>query len=352
MWDEKNLYVLVDVADDNLKNDSDEFWLDDAVEVFIDADNSKSGSYGDNDYQFHFGWADANPSMGESQHNQTEGVEFAVGRADAGYRVEIKFPWATLGVKPSVGTKIGLDVHVNDDDDGGDRDTKLTWQGKEDNAWQNPGVLGTAELAGLVGWWKLDETGGTSAKDSSDNDNNGTLVGGPQWQPSGGKVGGALKFDGVDDYVDTGYAANLSTWTVAVWVKSPAAPLSENQSGPVHREKNYQINWNHMMDSFSGAAGVQIGGTWYPASFGNLQANTWYHLAATYDGEDLKAYRDGALITNNSDPAGPPSAEDETLKFGRHAANTDFFSGTVDDVRVYNYALSEGRITALYNEGK
>ena len=352
VYDEKNLYVLVDVADDNLKNDSDEFWLDDAVEVFIDADNSKSGSYGDNDYQFHFGWADANPSMGESQHNQTEGVEFAVGRADAGYRVEIKFPWATLGVKPSVGTKIGLDVHVNDDDDGGDRDTKLTWQGKEDNAWQNPGVLGTAELAGLVGWWKLDETGGTSAKDSSDNDNNGTLVGGPQWQPSGGKVGGALKFDGVDDYVDTGYAANLSTWTVAVWVKSPAAPLSENQSGPVHREKNYQINWNHMMDSFSGAAGVQIGGTWYPASFGNLQANTWYHLAATYDGEDLKAYRDGALITNNSDPAGPPSAEDETLKFGRHAANTDFFSGTVDDVRVYNYALSEGRITALYNEGK
>jgi hypothetical protein len=352
LYDADNLYLLVNVTDDSLKNDSDEFWMDDAAEVFIDADNSKSGSYGNNDFQFHFGWADTNPSMGESQHNRTDGVKFAIGNADDGYRVEIMFPWSTLGVKPSIGTKIGLDVHVNDDDDGGDRDTKLTWQGKEDNAWQNPGVLGTAELAGLVGWWKLDETSGTSAKDSSDNDNNGTLVGGPQWQPSGGKLGGALKFDGVDDYVDTGYNANLSNWTVAVWVKSPTAPSGENQSGPVHGEKNYQINWNHMMENFRGAAGVQTGGAWYPASFGNLQADTWYHLAVTYDGENLKAYKDGVLITNNSDPAGPPSTENETLKFGRHAAGNDFFKGTVDDVRVYNYAFSDAQVTALYNEGK
>jgi len=352
LFDDRNLYVLVNVTDDSLKNDSSDFWLDDCVEVFIDADNSKSGSYGDNDYQFHFGWDETNPSMGESQHNKTEGVEFAIGRADDGYRVEIKFPWATLGVEPSVGKKIGLDVHVNDDDDGGERDTKLTWQGKEDNAWQNPGVLGTAEIAGLVGWWKLDESSGTSAKDSSDNNNNGKLVGGLQWQPSGGKVGGALKLDGVDDYVDTGYAANLSTWTVALWVKSPVAPSGENQSGPVHRERNYQINWNHMDDSFRGAAGVQIEGTWYAASFGSLQANTWYHLVATYDGEDLKAYRDGVLITNNSDPAGPPNAEDETLKFGRHAMGALYFRGTIDDVRIYNYAIDEDEIKSIFNEGK
>ncbi len=352
MWDAQNLYFLVNVKDESLKNDSDEFWLDDSVEVFIDADNSKSDSYGNNDYQYFFEWAEANPGMGEFKHDRTAGVEFAIERVETGYQVEIKLPWSTLGVEPSAGKKIGLDVHVNDDDDGGDRDTKLTWRGKEDNAWQNPSVLGTAELAGLVGWWKLDETGGTIAEDSSDNDNNGTLVGGPQWQPSGGKVGSALKFDGVDDYVDTGYAANLSTWTVAVWVKSPTAPSSENQSGPVHREKNYQINWNHMMDNFRGAAGVQIEGTWYPASFGNLQADTWYHLAATYDGYNLKAYRDGVLITNNSDPSGLPDAEGETLKFGRHVLTEDYFSGTVDNVRIYNYALSDGEITAIYNEGK
>ena len=290
--------------------------------------------------------------MGEFKHGRTEGVVFATVRTDRGYRMEIKLPWSTVGTKPSAGAKIGLDVHVNDDDDGGDRDSKLAWWGKEDNAWQTPSAFGTADLAGLVGWWKLDESGGTSAEDSSDNDNNGTLMGGPQWQPSGGKVDGALKFDGMNDYVDTGYTANLSTWTVAVWVKSPNAPSSENQSGPVHCEKNYQINWNHMDNSFRGAAGVQVEGTWYPASFGNLQADTWYHLAATYDGYNLKAYRNGVLITNNSDPAGPPSAEDASLKFGRHALGDEFFSGIVDDVRVYNYALSEGQITALYSAGK
>ncbi|MBN2314030.1 MAG: tetratricopeptide repeat protein [Sedimentisphaerales bacterium] len=352
LWDAENLYLLVYVTDDSLKNDSDEFWQDDAVEVFIDADNSKSGGYGDNDFQFHFGWAETNPSMGESQHDRTDGVEFTVRRAHDGYRVEIKLPWSTLGTEPSVGSNIGLDVHVNDDDDGGDRDTKLTWWGKEDNAWQNPRALGTAELAGLVGWWKLDETRGTGAEDSSDNANNGTLMGGPRWVPSGGKVGGALEFDGNDDYVDSGYTDNLACWTVAAWVKSPAAPSGENQSGPVHREKNYQINWNHMDDAFRGSAGVCVGGQWHGAGFGNLRADTWYHLAATYDGENLKAYKDGKLITDNGDPSGPPEVEGESLKFGRHAMNEAHFRGTVDDVRVYNYALNDDEIGSIYNESK
>lgn len=353
MWDDDNLYVLVDVMDDVLKNDSDEFYLDDCVEVFIDADNSKSADYGDNDYQYFFEWAEANPQMGESRHGKTDGVQFAVGRADVGYRVEIRFPWSTLGTNASLGAKIGLDVHVNDDDDGGDRDTKLMWRGKEDNAWQTPQAFGTAQLAGLVvGWWKLDETEGENAGDSSGNNHTGTLIGNPQWRPSGGKIGGALEFDGVDDYVETDYAADLSSWTVAAWVKGSAAPSPEWPSGPVHREKNYQINWNHGTDAFRGAAGTQVGGTWYAASFGDLQGGKWYYLVATYDGESLKAYRDGVLITNNSDPSGLPEAESETLKLGRHPLTADYFSGTVDDVRIYNYALGEGEIELIYNEGK
>ena len=353
IFDTENLYLLVDVTDDNLKNDSDEYWLDDCIEVFIDADNSKSDGYGDNDYQYYFEWDDAVPGMGEARRGRTGNVSFAIARTETGYRAEIRLPWSTLGTKPSAGAKIGLDVHVNDDDDGGDRDSKLTWRGKEDNAWQTPQAFGTAELADLVvGWWKFDETEGKNAGDSSGNNHTGTLIGNPQWRPSGGKVGGALEFDGVDDYVETDYAADLSTWTVAVWIKSSAAPSSEWPNGPVHREKNYQINWNHGMDAFRGAAGTQVGGEWHAASFGDLQANTWYHLAATYDGESLKAYRDGVLITKNSDPSGLPDAESETLKFGRHVLTENYFSGTIDDVRIYNYALGEGEISALYNESK
>jgi hypothetical protein len=176
----------------------------------------------------------------------------------------------------------------------------------------------------------------------------GTLIGNPQWQPLGGKFGGALEFDGVDDYVDTGYAADLPIWTVAVWANSPAVPSSEVPTGPVHRNKNYHINWDHSFDDFRGAAGVQVGGTWYAASFGDLQANTWYHLAVTYDGEDFKAYKDSILITNNSSPSGDPDSESTTLKLGRHSLYGDHFGGIIDDVRIYNYALSEADIAAIY----
>lgn len=202
---------------------------------------------------------------------------------------------------------------------------------------------------GLLAWWKLDETEGSNAGDSSGNNLVGTLMGNPQWQPSGGKVSGALEFDGVDDYVKTDYATDLPVWTVAVWVKSPAAPSSEVPTGPIHREKNYQINWNHSFDDFRGAVGVSVGGQWRAASFGKLEADIWYHLAATYDGEDLRAYKDGVLITNNSAPSGKPDAESATLKFARHSRYTDYFRGCLDDVRIYSCALNEAEVAALYS---
>ena len=102
--------------------------------------------------------------MGESHHNKTNGVQYAFARTDKGYRLEVKLPWSTLGTTPAAGKKIGLDVHVNDDDDGGDRDTKIMWFGEHDVAWQQPSAFGTAELAGLVGWWKLDENEGTNGR--------------------------------------------------------------------------------------------------------------------------------------------------------------------------------------------
>jgi hypothetical protein len=351
MYDSQALYLLVDVTDDRLVSDSAESWLDDGVELFLAADNNKSDVYGDKDYQFHFDWDASAPAVGESHHNKTNGVQYAFARTDKGYRLEAKVPWSTLGTTPAAGKKIGLDVHVNDDDDGGDRDTKIMWFGEHDVAWQQPSAFGTAELAGLVGWWKLDESEGTKAADSSGNGHDATVHGNPQWLPSGGRIGGALQLDG-GTYADTTYNTDLATWTVAVWVKSPAAPTSAGASGPLHREKNFQINWNHELDEFRGAAGVSIGVKWYGASFGELQADTWYHLAATFDGKSLKAYKNGALVTANSNASGVPDAEVKTLRLGKHAGNNNSFAGTIDDVRVYNFGLPEAQIQQLYREGK
>ena len=204
----------------------------------------------------------------------------------------------------------------------------------------------------LLAWWKLDETDGTEAGDASGNNHFGMLAGGPTWRPSGGKVGGALQFDGVDDYVQTSYTDDLPVWTVSVWVNSPAAPSSEGPNAVVHRQGNYQINWDHTNEPFRGAAGVLVGGSWHAASFGDLQPNTWYHLVAMYDGESLKAYKDGALVTDTSGLSGSPYSEQATLTIGRHAYDRDpvnHFAGLIDDVRIYNYPLAKTHVAALYS---
>ncbi len=353
MYDNQALYILVDVTDDRLVSDSAEYWMDDGVEVFIAAENNKSDVYGDKDYQYHFDWDNTAPAMGESHRNNTNGVQYAFARTDKGYRLEAKLPWTTLGTTPAPGKKIGLDVHVNDDDDGGDRDTKIMWFGTHDIAWQQPSAFGTAELGGLVAWWKLDEAEGTAAADSSGNGHNATLHGNAKWLPSGGKIGGALQLDGAHDYADTGYNTDLATWTVALWVKSPAAPTTAKvPSGPVHREANFQINWNHYRDGARGAAGLCLGSTWHNASFGSLDGGVWYHLVATFDGQSIKAYKDGILVGEDAHAAGRPNREPLTLKLGRHAKDEGYFAGTIDDVRLYNYALPEAQVRQLYQEVK
>lgn len=203
-----------------------------------------------------------------------------------------------------------------------------------------------------MAWWKLDEADGNEASDASGNNHFGMLVGEPQWLPDGGKVGGALKFDGVDDYVQTSYTDDLPVWTISVWAKSPASPTSEGPNAIVHRQGNYQINWDHTNEPFRGAAGVLVGGSWHSASFGDLQPDTWYHLVAMYNGDSLKTYKDGVLVTNTSGLLGTPYTEQAALTIGRHAYDRDpvnHFAGTIDDVRIFNYAIPETEVAALFS---
>ncbi|MGD2094637.1 MAG: PASTA domain-containing protein [Phycisphaerales bacterium] len=193
---------------------------------------------------------------------------------------------------------------------------------------------------GLVAYYPLER----DASDSSGNGRDGIAVGNPMFVY--GMFNMAMEFDG-DDYVDTGYTDDLATFTLSAWVISPAAPLGDPPSGPVHREQNYQINWNHHDSDWQGTVGIDAGG-WHNASFGALEANTWYHLAGTYDGGELKAYKDGVLISTNDAPFGPPNSEWNSLKLARHAANAgQYFTGTIDEVRIYDRALSDDEIRYL-----
>jgi len=190
----------------------------------------------------------------------------------------------------------------------------------------------------MVAYYKLD----SDAMDSSGNGIDGTIEGDPQWIE--GVIDGALQFDGVDDGIDTGYTEDLVNFTVACWVNSPAAPANVWGGGPVERQFNFMMAWNRE-DDFRGGILAHIGG-WKSASYEPIEPNKWHHIVGTYDGEALKAYRDGVLIT--STPAsGAPRSESRTLKIGRGLST--FFDGAVDDVRIYRRALTEAEIADLVN---
>ncbi|MFH1372111.1 MAG: sugar-binding protein [Planctomycetota bacterium] len=345
MWDANNLYLLVDVADDVLKSDSEEYWQDDSVEIFIDADNSKSSEYGENDYQYGFKWAKTAPAVQETRHNRTEGVQFAIAQADAGYRMEIRFPWSTLGTKPSVGAKIGLDVHVNDDDDGGDRDTKITWRDKQDNTWQNPQLFGNAELAGMLGWWKLDETEGTIAADSSGNGNNGSLQGNPVWRPQGGKIAGAIELGGKGDFVkiDNESAFDVvGQITISAWVNIKSIP--QEWTGIVTKGDSA---WRMSTELANNAFHFGVAQNDYLNGKAVVGSGQWHNVVCVYDGQKMSTYVDGKLDVSRqrSDPIG---TNDFPVCIGENIEMTGrCWNGLIDDVRVYNYALSESEITAI-----
>lgn len=345
LWDANNLYLFVEVADDKLIHDSEDFWNDDSIEVFIDSDNSKSESYGDNDFQFHFDWDKAKPAMGERNGKATQGVEFAMVTTGNGYRTEIKFPWSTLKAKPSAGTTIGFDIHIDDDDDGGDRDSKLAWFGKDDNAWENPQALGNAQLSGLVGWWKFDESEGTTAADSSGNGNNGVIQVGPKWQPSGGKFGGALKFDGDGDYVKIVNERPFDTTsqiTVAAWVN--IASINTEWTAIVTKGDSA---WRLSTESNNPICHFAINSSTRVSGQRRVEPGQWHHVAGVYDGKQMRIYIDGTLDASEPSDSGI-ATNDQPVYIGENSEQPGrFWHGLIDDVRVYNYAISESDIAGL-----
>jgi hypothetical protein len=352
MWDEDNLYVLIEVADDNLKNDSspDQWWFDDSAEVYIDADNAKSSQYDDNDAQYHFDWDKTNPAMNVGQqHGRKEGVEFAMVTTREGYTTEIRFPWSTLGAKPFAGATIGLDVHVNDDDDGGQRDGKIGWNDKEDRAWSEPRVFGNAVLAGMVGWWKFDETKGEIAKDSSSGNHEGKLQGDAKWTK--GKIDGAIELDGSGDYVQIAEESAFDITgqiTIACWVNIHSM-ANEWMAIVTKGDNSWRLSTVQNQRKFH--ASVNDWQTFRISGNTGVSANKWHHVATVYDGKKMCIYVDGELDVCQPWTGGI-ARNDYDVLIGENAQEKGrYFDGLIDDVQIYNYALKEADITALYNWG-
>jgi len=147
-WDDNYLYVRVDAIDDKFMRDSIRPWSDDSIELYIDADGSRASKYdGRNDFHLIYRWKDKSVNFSKSSPaRRNAGIQQTMTRTNKGYSLETAIPWKTLGVKPVAGRPIGIDVQINDDDNGRERDAKLAWHAKTDKSWANPQNFGQMVL--------------------------------------------------------------------------------------------------------------------------------------------------------------------------------------------------------------
>jgi len=206
-------------------------------------------------------------------------------------------------------------------------------------------------IEGLVGWWKLDETSGTTAADSSGNDNDGTLVNmDPATDWIGGQVGGALDFDGANDYVNCGNDSSLDITdeiTIAFWINTDDSGNNEDNPYVIKSDNTYAIKHktNNNIEFYI-YDGVRYA-TWY--SVDSSFNGQWHHVAGTYDGSVLNLYVDGEL-KDTANHTGSINTDTYNLNIARNSEITSrFYDGAIDDVRIYNRALGPEEIAGLAN---
>ncbi len=160
LWDDDNLYVYATVNDAVLDKTGAQTHEQDSLEVFIDEDNGKTASYGEDDKQYRI-----NYNNGQSFNGKkclAENVKSATKTIDGGYVVEAAFKWTDI--KPANGTKIGLELQINDAK-GGKRIGTLSWYDETGMGWSGSNVYGTVELTGKTG-----SNGGGSSVNSGTSD--------------------------------------------------------------------------------------------------------------------------------------------------------------------------------------
>jgi|GEM_PF-5495501 len=146
-WDDNYLYVFGAINDDALVNDSGgAAYEDDGFEIYLDGGNDRSFSYDANDHHLLFRVNDPNVFYWSIQTQNPAGVDFSRVITQTGYNIEVRIAWSFIGVTPFPGMDLGVDFHLNDDDDGGIRDHKTSWFAREDQAWNNTSLFNTLQL--------------------------------------------------------------------------------------------------------------------------------------------------------------------------------------------------------------
>jgi hypothetical protein len=238
--------------------------------------------------------------------------------------------------------------------DGTDLDLSSDVEGVDFSIFAENWGVTKSTMPSPIAYWKFDEGEGTIAYDSA-GDNDGELKNGPTWTT--GRIGGALSFDGVNDYVYVPDSAGLDVtdvFTFAFWIYDEGAPIetiiskdgSTDTTGAYNfavlpdKSMNYETN-GELPDLSSPANSILLG--------------VWHHVAFTFAGAEspnMRIYIDGVEKASGSTPA--PSILSTYLMIGRRGLSSDprYFKGKLDEVRIYNRTLSAEDVWQLYREGQ
>jgi len=352
LWDSEYLYILVDVNDNALKNDNPgESWHDDSAEIMIDIGNDNEDEYGEDDYQYRIGWnSDPNvKDLEEYWHGRYTGVEFVclTKGGNAGYTIEIKYPWETLDAENTgpfvVGTLIGFEIQINDKDaSGGDRESKLGCFTDQD-PWSVPNLFGTVTLAPAIqafnpipsngATYVLEEelqwSAGKYAASSNGHDvyfGTSPTPGAPEFKinqtateydASSLLEPDSIYYWRIDEVNDNVWAPAGSPWQGDVW-SFTTAPLTAHSPDPYDGEKwvdiNRDLNWgsgwgaiSHNLylgtdpDNLEEKETGMYNNTYDPCLIGGPEGTTYYWRIDEYDGSihtgdrwSFTTLRDGA----------------------------------------------------------
>ena len=200
-----------------------------------------------------------------------------------------------------------------------------------------------AASAGLVAAYGFDAGSGSSAADSSGKGNVGSISG-AVWSGAG-RFGSALSFDGVNDWVTVPDASTLDLttgMTLEAWVRPSAlggwrtVVFKERPGGVVYGLFADQAGSRPLGQVFIGSERNAVGTAALPL-------NAWTHLATTYDGAAVRLYVNGSLTATTS-VSGAMAASTGVLRLGGNSVWGEWFAGLIDEVRVYNRALSVSEV--------
>ncbi len=206
----------------------------------------------------------------------------------------------------------------------------------------------------LLAWWRFDESEGRIAVDSSGHGFAGTLIGNPRWQPTGGRVKGALAFDGAQDAVLIGNAPAFNITgaiTIAAWIKVSRFDQRWQTiiaKGDTAWRLQRAAQENTVAFHCTGLNSVK--GRWPLGIEGtkNINDGQWHHVTGVYDGAVVSLYVDG-ILDNSSRASGAIQVNGLPVVIGANAeASGRNWSGLIDEVCVFACALNANGVQALY----